>query len=262
MRVQRGATGEKDSSGRPDLKETLDALKSLQAADSEIREFSEARDALREKLERLKEILARGEDALDEKRAKLADAEKWYREKNQELKDDVEKVKTAKNKLAGIAKSKEFVAAQKEIEFLRRSNQQKEEEILKLLDAIEEFKTSIAAEQAKLDELRGELRAEEASNAENLAELEGKIAEINGRKADGSKKLSVQMVRRYERIVAARNGVGVVEVSRDGTCLGCNRRVPPQMLIELLKFEMILNCPACQRFIYVAQSGGEAAAAG
>lgn len=246
------------------MKDTLEALKALQAADSEIREFSEARDALREKLERLKEILARGEDALDEKRAKLADAEKWYREKNQELKDDVERVKTAKSKLAGIAKSKEFVAAQKEIEFLRRSNQQKEEEILKLLDAIEEFKTSIGGEQAKLDDLREELRREEATNAEKLAELEGKIGAINERKSDGTKRLSVQVVRRYERIVAARNGLGVVEVSRDGTCLGCNRRVPPQMLIELLKFESILNCPACQRFIYVDQgaTNGEAAAAG
>lgn len=242
------------------MKDTLEALKGLQAADTEIREYSEARDALRGRLERLKEILARGEDALDEKRAKLADAEKWYREKNSELKDDVERVKVAKHRLASIAKSKEFVAAQKEIEFLRKSNQQKEEEILKLLDAIEEFKTSIATEQGKLDELRGELKREEDTNAAKLGELEAKIAEIDGRKEDGRKKLTVQVLRRYERIVAARNGVGVVEVSRDGTCLGCNRRVPPQMLIELLKFETILNCPSCQRFMFVALHKDEAVA--
>jgi uncharacterized protein YbaR (Trm112 family) len=26
------------------------------------------------------------------------------------------------------------------------------------------------------------------------------------------------------------------------------------MLIELLKFQSILNCPACQRFVYVEQT--------
>lgn len=235
------------------MKDTLDALKTLQAADTEIRVYSDARDALRARLERLKEILARGEEAMEDKRKKLAEAEKWYREKNTELKDDVERVKSAKSKLSAIAKSKEFVAAQKEIEYLRKSNQQKEEEILKLLDAIEEFKVSIATEQAKLDELRAELKQEEDTNAEKLSELESRIGEIDARKEEGRKRLSVQVVRRYERIVAARNGVGVVEVSRDGTCLGCNRRVPPQMLIELLKFETILNCPSCQRFMFVEQ---------
>lgn len=242
------------------MKETLDALKALQASDKEIREFLLARDELKSKLMRLSEILARGEEALDEKRVKLADAEKWYREKNQELKADIERVKNAKTKLTTISRTKDYIAAQKELEHLRKSNSQKEEEILKLLDAIEEFKSSIGAEQGKLTELREELAREKATNAERLSELDGRINEIESKKDEVRGRLSRQVVTRYERIIAARDGLGVVEVRDDGTCLGCNRRIPPQMLIELLKFQSIMNCPACNRFIFVRRVEDEAQA--
>jgi predicted nucleic acid-binding Zn-ribbon protein len=39
-----------------------------------------------------------------------------------------------------------------------------------------------------------------------------------------------------------------------GTCRGCNRQIPPQMAITLVRATSIENCPNCNRIIYVPEA--------
>ena len=39
-----------------------------------------------------------------------------------------------------------------------------------------------------------------------------------------------------------------------GTCRGCNRQIPPQMAIILVRANTIENCPNCNRIIYVPEA--------
>jgi len=119
------------------LNDLLTNLLALQSVDDEVREFRTERDSLREKITRLKELLALMTTALNEKCGKLDDASRWYREKEAELRSDNEKVKKAKTKLQTVTKNREYMAMQREIESLRKAYLSKEEEILKLVQAIE-----------------------------------------------------------------------------------------------------------------------------
>jgi predicted nucleic acid-binding Zn-ribbon protein len=232
------------------LKDTIDALKELQAVDSEIRAFLEERGELEAQLGRLAQLLERGRAELDEKRHKLADVEKFYREKDGELRDDLDRAAKSKGRLASLAKQKEYLASQRELEQLKKTNSQKEEEILKLIEAIEEYKRGIAEDEEKLGALEQQLSLATASSTARLAELEAVIRDIESRKAGVATRLPKPVVRKYERILERREGMAVVEV-RSGTCLGCNLQVPPQRFIELMKLESLMNCPNCQRFMFV-----------
>src|SRR5687767_2722677 len=100
--------------------------------------------ALPQKLKGMRDDLARVEAMLEKERAQLSDAEKWRRDQELEMKTDEENISKAKGKLSAVKTSREYMAMQREIESTRKQNQEREEEILKLMNAVETFKTSIA----------------------------------------------------------------------------------------------------------------------
>lgn len=231
------------------MRETVAKLVALQAIDDEGRSFHEERDGLQAKIVRLKELLGLMEEGLAEKRVKLDEASRWYREKDGELKVDQEKVAKAKTRLQAVTKNKEYMAMQKEIESLRKANLAREEEILKLVEAMDEFKASIASEEAKIAELKAEVDTEEASNATRLEELRGFIDGINARKREVEKDLKPALVSRYRRIFKARDGRVIVPVTAN-SCPGCNYACPPQQIVRLRKGLTLETCRNCSRVMY------------
>ncbi len=238
------------------MKEVLTNLRALQAIDDEASQFLAERNELRQKLERLKELLELMSQELDEKKSKLAEASRWYKEKDGELKVDQEKVNKAKSKLASVTKNKEFMAMQREIESLRKSNVAREEEMLKLLQATEAFKTSISEEEAKISQLRKDQAAEEESSAVRINELETEIATISSRKDVILEQLKPQVITRYERIFKARQGLAIVPI-RNGACTGCNFRITPHQVQAVYRCETLEICRSCSRFLYAPLDADE-----
>jgi predicted nucleic acid-binding Zn-ribbon protein len=231
------------------VRDIVENLVALQGIDSAARNDKNERDGLQKKIQRLKELLVVAGKGLDEKREKLAEASRWYRDKDSELKADQEKVNRAKSKLQAVTKNKEYMAMQKEIELLRKANTNKEEEILKLLNVMEEFKLAIAAEQEKISALEADVNAEEARNATRIGELDARIAARNAERDAIAAKLAPDLVSRYKRIQSARDGLAIVPV-RNQACSGCNFSVPPQQILRLQKLESMETCRNCSRILY------------
>jgi len=187
-----------------------------------------------------------------DKQEKLANVEGFYDQKTGELKTDVQRAADSKTKLMNITRQKEYLAAQKELQFLKRANTQKEEEILKLMQAIEEYRTGIAGDEEKLGDLRAKLAEEEAAHKSTLTKLENTIAKQQTERSSLAESIPPAMLKKYERILKGRGGLAVSPVSPTSeNCLGCNMKLPPQSFIVLLRGEQIMNCPSCQRFMYV-----------
>ena len=231
------------------MRETIGKLVALQAIDDEARGFKQERSDLQSKIERLKELLGLMRTGLEDKEAKLAEASKWYREKDGELKADQDKVNRAKQKLQSVTKNKEYMAMQKEIESLRKTNLAREEEIMKLVEAIDQFKASIAEEQAKIRELENEVKAEEASNADRIKVLDAEIETITSRKKEVTTGLKPSLLSRYRRIFGARDGRVMMPV-RNKACTGCNFFLPPQQLVRVQKGNTLEVCRNCSRILF------------
>ena len=232
-------------------------LVDLQSIDDEARGFVRERNDLEGKIRRLKELLQLMNQGLEEKKAKLVEASRWYGEKDAELKIDHEKVVKAKAKLQTVTKNKEYMAMQKEIESLRKANAAREEEILKLDEAMQEFNKSIATEEAKIADLESEVATEEATNAERIGELDKAIKAIDSRKAGVTDGLKRALLSRYRRIFDARDGLAVVP-ARKNACSGCNFAVPPQQMVRLHKLDRgdssitkLETCRNCSRILYL-----------
>jgi predicted nucleic acid-binding Zn-ribbon protein len=229
--------------------EIMDVLRKMQALDDEIRDIRVGRDALVGNMERLKKVLNHLDRELDDKRGKLAEAETWYRNKTNELEAEREKLNKGKSKLSGVTRSKEYIAVNKELDIARKNIAQKEEEVANLMKAIDEFRDAIAKEGAKVSDLRAQAEHTERDNAERLAVMEARIAEVDVRRAKVTANVDQAIVTRYARIAKAREGIAVVAV-KDGGCSGCNMQLQPRFVENILRASSLSACPHCSRYLF------------
>ncbi len=234
------------------MKKTIAALVELQQVDDEVRVHDVQRRDLAANLERLHAILSRMEGELDDKREKLGEAVAFHKDKAGELQADADRLTRAKQKLAGVTRTKEYAAMQRELDNLRKQYSDNEAELTRLAEAIAEYEASIKAQEAKLKDLRSEVAREEATSGDRVRELETTIAKISERKKEISKDLKPQLVKRYERVLQRRDGKAVVAVE-DGQCTGCRMRLPPQLYIRVQRGETLETCPTCQRYLYIEE---------
>ncbi len=237
------------------MKDQLRLLIELQNFDSKIQEMTGAIRALPEKLAPAKQDLARLEALLQAEKDELERTEKWRREQEVVLKQEDEAIKKAKLKLQSSSSTKEFAAANRELDSKRRSMSEREEEILKVIDAIETSRKSIAEHEADVQKLRDTVAAEEASIGEKVAEIQKDVDASMGERENLVAEIDKELLGRYAH-VQKRRGVAVVEVV-DGGCRGCYMAIPPQLANILYAGETIESCPSCHRLIYTARMLGE-----
>lgn len=236
--------------------QTMDQLRRLQAIDDEVRDIRQRRDAVVATLEQLRRLISLREQGLKERRDKLTEAESWHRRKTEELETARDKLTKGKTKLSGVTRSREYVAVNKELDSARKEITQKEDEVAKLLVAIEDFRTAIAAEETVVNDLRAEATEAERERQESLAGMEAKIAEADARRFTVTAHLTPSLVNRYGKIAAARAGRAVVAVV-DGCCKGCHMSLQPRVVEIILRGSSLETCPHCQRFLY-GESGHNA----
>jgi uncharacterized protein len=230
------------------LKTQLQLLEELQRHDARLQEDENVLKTLPEKLQLLKNDLAKFEALLAKERASLAETEKFRRDLEGQLKTDEGNIARAKSKLQQVKTSKDYMAAQREIEATRKMVSDREEEILKLIDAIEAVKKSISAHEKDVAELRAHVADEEKATEAKVAEVRAKTSGERGARDAVAAKVRPEVLKKYSSI-RMRRGLAVVPVVK-GVCQGCHMSIPPQLFNLLQRGNTIETCPQCARIIY------------
>lgn len=237
------------------MKEQLRLLKELQAIDSRRTEMRKSIEALPERLRPAKQDLAKLEAMLQQERTQLADTEKWRAEQEEIARRDDEAVRQAKAKLQQSRNSKDFAAASREVENKRRTISEREEELVKVISAIEAARIQLAQREKDVEALRQHVTTEEAAVATRTTELQSELEQQeSGRDAIASQ-LPRDLLRRYEQI-QRRRVIALVPVV-DGICKGCFMSLPPQLNNIIARCTTLESCPSCQRLLYRAEMMAE-----
>jgi predicted nucleic acid-binding Zn-ribbon protein len=230
------------------LKDQLVLLEELQRHDARLQEYDATLKVLPEKLQALRNDLAKVEALLERERASLAEIEAFHRDLDSQLKSDEGNVAKSKAKLSQVRGGKDFSAVQREVEVTRKMIGEREEELLKLMSAIEASKKSIAEHEKDVAELRAHVAAEDASTSAKIAEIQERTAGERAERDVIAKKVRPDVLKRYGTI-RIRRGLAVVPVIR-GTCQGCHMTIPPQLYNHLQRGNTLESCPSCNRIIY------------
>jgi len=230
------------------LRDQLKRLEELQRYDAQIQELNVALQAIPAKLQATQNDLARVEGLLTTERGQLAESQRYYTEQKNLLEADETHVTSAKHKLTQAKNSKEYVAAQREIDQSRESAQNREAEMTKLVDAVKAKEKLLADRDADVKALRDSIAKDVDAARGRMAELEGKIGALKTERDKIAAGVRPDVLKRYGTI-RMRRGLAVVSV-RGGTCTGCNMNLPPQLFNMLQRGTSIETCPYCHRIVY------------
>lgn len=230
------------------MREILIALYELQQIDSGALEIQRGADLIPQKIKALEDELEVHRAELGQLNAELETLKKEQEDLHAHTREETSKHKKWKGRLNDIKSPREYQALSRELELGERAVRDAEERAVEMMMNIE-------AKQTVVDQKSEDLRDREADVSKQVAVLRRKQAELRqdvekasrGRD-EVSAKLKPGLVKRYEKLRKARQGIGVALV-RDGACMGCNMRIRPQQLVEILHFNTMETCPACQRIL-------------
>lgn len=237
------------------MKDQILLLLELQKIDTRVLEVRASMAAIPEKLKPAKQDLAKLEALLQEEKNRLADTEKWRREQEAHIASEQDAIAKAKAKLQSAKNATEFAAASREIDNKRRALSEREDEVLKVIEALEKSRAEIDAHEKDVDQLRQHVRAEDEKIQARLAELESEAAAAGEGRDDIVAKINKPLMVRYERTLKAR-GVAVAPCE-GGVCQGCHMAVPPQLNNILARLDSVQTCPRCHRILFRPETLGD-----
>lgn len=155
-------------------------------------------------------------------------------------------------RLKEIKTQKEYLAVSKEITAARKMKGELEEQLLQKIGQLEVLKADIAEQHANLAQLEENIAAQKSEVQGKVDALEHGLAEDRLARDQKAASLPPAVLKRYGTLRTMRRGLAVAE-ARDGSCLGCNMNLPPQLFNTLYRGTELITCPHCQRMLILKQ---------
>jgi len=231
------------------LREQIEILASLQNVDREIKEKSNARESLSREIRKMEEVIEAKKAEVTTLKAEWADKDKRRQEKERLLQEESRKTMEKRMRMNRIKNIKELQALQREIELIKQSNAQMEEELIRLLEELEASGTVLKGKEEELKKFEMDWGDKRKEIEEELARLEQGLEEASELRVNIAAQLDGDLIERYELIFSRRGGTAVVAVA-EGICQGCYMNIPPQLCNEIIKGERLILCPSCHRILY------------
>lgn len=229
------------------MREELVALAKLAEMDDSARDIEAELKQIPQHLEDLRASVQTLESMLAQEREQLTAARTLKTEQSAELKERNEGLQRARKKAAQASSIREADAAEREIDAVRRSIKEREEELGRIGQAIEAKEASLTEREKDFEEAKTVLTSEEESSKARVEELEQQRGVMLKGRDELVARVSKGTVKRYERL---RGGMpNAVIIIKDGNCMACRMALPPQLNIELQRANELHQCPHCRRII-------------
>jgi len=232
------------------LHNQLELLKRLQNVDRIIRKIENIKLDFPIKIKQLGKELDRREQRLEKEKSALEEIKKVRRNKEQELKVEMEQLQKSQDKLLSVKTNKEYHAVLKEVDGIKWNNSDLETEILICMEKVDKL-----AHEIKEKDIQHQKWIQEFEKQKKVlkAEIEKSNLELENRqklRIETVEKVHPDLIKKYEVLIEKRHGLAVVPI-QDGFCQGCNMNIPPQKFLEIQKNNnTIKNCPFCNRILY------------
>ena len=240
------------------VEQKLKALYQLQTMLSKIDEIKTLRGELPLEVQDLEDEIAGLNTRIERLKSEIAELKTSIAGKKVEIEAAKSSVAKYKEQQDNVRNNREYDFLSKEIEFQtleielceKRTREftdqqnDKEKEVGKCSEKLEERTKDLEAKRNELDEIVAETKQEEEKLRDKAKELETKI--------------EPRLLQSFKRIRKnSRNGLGIVYVQRDA-CGGCFNKIPPQRQLDIRSRKKIIVCEYCGRIMIDPELAGVA----
>jgi uncharacterized protein len=231
------------------LKEKISLLIQLQQCDNRMKEITKRKEEGPLKIKQSEDALRHAESEMEEERSRLDALKKERRRTEQEVQEVDQKIEKSTLKLSHIKSNKEYTAALKEIDDLKKAKFITEDKIIEVLEKIEGLEQGAAERERALKQLRVEAEKTKEQVLEELAFLDQEMASLEEKRQSFIRDIEPDFLRRYLFLHDRKNGLAVSAVITS-VCQTCHLGIPPQKFNELIRCNALMTCPHCNRIIY------------
>jgi len=229
----------------PNLRPLID----LQALDLRMAEIKEHQRKLPVLLETAQAPLNDSTKQLADLTASLEAATKDRRTHEKDLEAHDAQTEKLRARLSELKTNKEYQAHLFEIEMANKKKGEIEERILVYMEKIDQYQKDIKEAQAKKDEAEKQFAGEKSRLDAEQATLTGELSELEQKHKEIAVGVEKGLLARYTKLKASRKDQALAPV-RNGICCGCKLQLPPQLVAEVRRSDVILTCNHCHRILY------------
>jgi predicted nucleic acid-binding Zn-ribbon protein len=231
------------------LREQIEVLASLQDLDQEIRDRNGSKGLLLAEIRRAEDEIEATRASVGIHRAEWEEKDRLRREKEQTLQEESKRAADKRMRMTRIKNIKELQALQREVDQIKQTNAQLEEDLLSVLEALESQAAVLKEKEGLLENLEKEWGEKRGEVEKQIAEIEQALVETFRIRKETAARLNGDLIGRYELIFSRRGGMAVVAVST-GICGACHMNIPPQLWNEIISSDKLKLCPSCHRILY------------
>ena len=231
------------------MREQISILAKLQSVDREIKEKSGVKQQVLAELQAKQREIETKKQEIALLAVACAEKEKLRQEKDRVLQDEGKKAVDKRMRMNRIKNTKELQALQREIDQIRQSNGELEEDLIRVLEEIDRVKNEIKVKEEQAATIQEEWKQKHEEMQAKISGIDQLVSEASTLRNSIASQIAAELISRYELIFARRGGTAVVEVT-GGICQGCYMNIPPQLWNEIIKSEKVNLCPSCQRILY------------
>ncbi len=227
----------------------LTNLRKLGEHDAEIAKLKSFEAEIPRFLERAKEHYLEAEEEVRSFEEEIDNLKKELRTKEGEVKSFKDQMGQKRSKLVDVKTNKEYSAIQAEMKTTEEKIAENEERQLAIMESLEgidgelkQQKEALAEEKRKFEEITKQKEQEKIRLMEAMEEEKAK-------KADSTDRIDPDTIKIYNSLVKSGKTDAITEY-KNQACQICFARITPQEEILLSRGKDIIFCPQCGRFLY------------
>ncbi len=229
---------------------TMKLLEDLQVIDLKLDAWHGEKNGLLGETTALEEQLETERGSIAAKQAEMSEVEQGKRELEENLAAETDNIARSEVRLKDIKTQKEYQAVSKEISAAKKITAELEEQVLQKISRMDELRSEIEAMEANLKLLEENISSRKTEILDKIEKLEESIHADVAERDSMIKGIQPALLSRYTKLRERRQGLAVVE-AKNGSCLGCNMNLPPQVYNNLFSTENLITCPHCQRMLFL-----------
>lgn len=231
--------------------ETLERLRDLQRIDEQLVKVRADLAAMPKRLADERKAVDNAQAALDDRRRYATTERAAFQRLDQELKEADKKVTTLRDR-QDVSSQRALDAQTKQVEELRAEAGEIEERALEHITNAEAAEAELPGLEQALVDTRASLPDRERALADEEARVSAQRDELEAERARTIDGVAPALIEDFERLWAHKLLPAIVALDKDGVCEGCFREVTLDQQLRVRNHAELLQCPACERFLYPA----------
>lgn len=240
------------------VEQKLKALYQLQTMLSKIDEIKTLRGELPLEVQDLEDEIAGLSTRVERLKSEIAELKTSVAGKKVEIETAKASVAKYKDQQENVRNNREYDFLSKEIEFQTLEIELCEKRIREFMDQQTEKEKEVEKCTEKMEERGKDLEAKKNELDEIVAETKQEEERLRDKAKDLETKIEPRLLQSFKRIRKnSRNGLGIVYVQRDA-CGGCFNKIPPQRQLDIRSRKKIIVCEYCGRIMIDPELAGVA----